>query len=86
MASDDPRLDRDITLTLQGDWGTANIHRICGWIASNVIAHSGPASRVGIWTGTGGMANLRAVADGDVDASVATPACCVAMSVEGRLW
>ncbi len=86
MASDDPRLDRDITLTLQGDWGTANIHRICGWIAANVIARSGPASRVGIWTGTGGMANLRAVADGEVDVSVATPACCVAMAVEGRLW
>jgi TRAP-type uncharacterized transport system substrate-binding protein len=80
------RLDRDVTLRLQGDWGTANLHRVCGWMADRVLAGSGAGSRVAIWTGTGGLRNLQAVADRSVDISVATPTCAIAMARDGRLW
>lgn len=81
-----PRVPRDVTLHLKGDWGTANLHRVCGWIADQVLRGSGDGSEVAIWNGTGGLRNLLAVADGSVHVSVATPACAVALACGGRLW
>jgi hypothetical protein len=31
-----PVIARPITLTFQGDWGQANMHRICGWLAQEI--------------------------------------------------
>jgi hypothetical protein len=36
----EPRLDRPITLHLMGDWGIANLHRICGWISAELWRRS----------------------------------------------
>ena len=34
--ADEPRLDRPVTLAFRGDWGQANMHRICGWLAQEI--------------------------------------------------
>jgi hypothetical protein len=73
-----------VTLHLQGDWGWANIHRVCGWIGAEVVEHTDPRSRIAIWNGAAGKDNVLAVANGDVDVAVATPACFAAMAVAGR--
>jgi hypothetical protein len=33
----EPKLDRDLTLHLRGDWGMANFHRVCGWVSQGLI-------------------------------------------------
>ena len=38
------RLDRPITLHMMGDWGIANLHRICGWIGAELWRRSPPGS------------------------------------------
>jgi uncharacterized protein len=30
------RIERPITLHMMGDWGIANLHRICGWISAEL--------------------------------------------------
>jgi TRAP transporter TAXI family solute receptor len=78
-----PVLQRQVVLNLMGDWGYANLHRVCGWIASQVVPRCGAGSRVGIWTGDGWISNVRAVAEGTVDVALVTPASLAAMAVAG---
>ena len=66
-----------------GDWGYANLHRVCGWIASQVVPRCGPGSRAGVWTGDGWMANIRALAERTVDVSLVTPASLASMALAG---
>lgn len=68
-----PTIDRPITLTFQGDWGQANMHRICGWLSQEIGDRCPPGSRFGIWNGRGGSDAFAAVLDGTVDIAVATP-------------
>jgi hypothetical protein len=79
----EPRLDRSITLQFQGDWGQANLHRICGWLSQEIGDRCGAGTRVAIWNGRGGADAVHAVADGLVDVALAVPACFVPMAVEG---
>ena len=53
--ADEPRLHRSITLHFMGDWGQANLHRVCGWLAQEVGDRSGAHSRFAIWNGRGGV-------------------------------
>ena len=40
-----PRVEREIEFNLVGDWGWANIHRVCGWLGAGVMERSRPNSR-----------------------------------------
>jgi uncharacterized protein len=79
----EPRIDRALTLQFQGDWGQANLHRICGWLSQEVGDRCGEGTRIAIWSGRGGSDAIHAVARGQVDAALAVPACFVPMAVEG---
>jgi TRAP-type uncharacterized transport system substrate-binding protein len=78
-----PIIDRPVTLTFQGDWGQANMHRICGWLAQEIGDRCPPGSRFGIWSGRGGADAFAAVLDGAVDIAIATPTAAGAMLVAG---
>ena len=80
----EPRLARSVTLQFQGDWGQANLHRICGWLSQEIVDRTGPFSRVGIWSGRGGLDSVHAVGRGQVDVALAVPAAFVPMTLEGR--
>jgi uncharacterized protein len=79
-----PTVDRAVNLSIQGDIGIATLHRAAGWIASQVLAHTGAGTKVGIWTSEGAPENIRAVADGTVDVSMAVPAILGRLALEGR--
>ena len=61
------RLSRSVTLQFMGDWGQANLHRVCGWLAQEMGDRSGPHSRFAIWNGRGGVDAVKAVGRGNVD-------------------
>lgn len=79
-----PIIDHPITLTFQGDWGEANMHRICGWLAQEIGDRSPAGSRFGIWNGRGGADAFEAVLDGTVDIAVSTPTAAAAAMTSGR--
>lgn len=78
-----PHIDRVLRLNFQGDWGSANFHRVCSWLSQGIIDRTAPDSKVAIWSGRGGADAARAVADGLVDMAVTTPAGFSAMAVKG---
>src|SRR3954471_23240712 len=78
-----PRLERDVTLNLMGDWGIANLHRICGWIAAEVWFRAGDHSRFATVNGRGGGDAIDAVLDGRVHTSLFVPGPYAAIAVEG---
>ncbi|WP_067479186.1 TAXI family TRAP transporter solute-binding subunit [Actinomadura hibisca] len=84
MRPPEPALDRSVTLHLQGDWGTANLHRVCGWIAQELTDRAGPHTRIGIWTGRGGADAARAVGRGEVHVALTTPAAFAAAALAGQ--
>jgi len=69
-----PRIERDVVLQFQGDWGQANLHRICGWLAQEFNDRAGPGSRTATWSGRGGSDAVEHVAEGQVDLAMITPA------------
>jgi uncharacterized protein len=79
-----PYIDRRLELHFQGDWGWANLHRICGWLASEVLAHSAAGTRIAVWTGGAGIDAFQAVADGTVHMAVFVPAGFAPMARDGR--
>lgn len=80
----EPRLKRSLTLRFQGDWGGANLHRICGWLSNEIVDRAGPFTRIGIWSGRGGLDSLEAVGRGQVDVALAVPSAFVPLAVEGK--
>src|SRR5207247_2608668 len=70
----EPRIDRSLTLHLRGDWGMANLHRVCGWISQELTDRCGPYTRVAIWNSRGFCDAVRAVGRGEVDIALTTPA------------
>ncbi|MFI1916774.1 TAXI family TRAP transporter solute-binding subunit [Nocardia sp. NPDC020380] len=80
----EPKIDRNLTLHLRGDWGAANLHRICGWISQELIDRAGPATRIAIWNGRGGTDAIHAVGRGEVDIALTTPAAFAAAALDGR--
>ncbi|MGH7899483.1 MAG: TAXI family TRAP transporter solute-binding subunit [Candidatus Binatia bacterium] len=84
MIVDGPRIERSITLHFQGDWGQANLHRVCGWLSQEMGDRTGPHSRFAIWNGRGGIDAVHAVGRGAVDVGLTTPAAFAAMALDGR--
>jgi len=78
-----PSLKRSITIQFMGDWGQANLHRVCGWLAQEAGDRCGPYSRFAIWNGRGGVDAVRAVGRGAVDVALTTPAAFARMALEG---
>lgn len=78
-----PHLDRSIKLEMQGDWGLANLHRICGWIAQTMSDLTGPQSQFPIWTGGGAAWGARWVGNSVGDLSFTVPACAGPMAIHG---
>ena len=56
-----------------GDWGTANLHRICGWIAAEMGLRCKSGSRFATWNGRGGADALEALIERRVDLSLFVP-------------
>jgi len=79
----EPRLDRPVTLTFQGDWGQANMHRICGWLAQEVGDRSPVGSEFLIRSGRGGADAIYAVLSGKADVAIMTPTAAAGMVVAG---
>ena len=77
--ADEPRLGRPVTLAFRGDWGQANMHRICGWLAQEIGDRSPDGSQFAIWSGRGGSDQLAALRAGRADIAVVTPAAAVPM-------
>jgi hypothetical protein len=70
----EPKIERALTLRFQGDWGQANLHRICGWIAQEIWDRSGEGTKIGTWSGRGGSDAVEAVTSGEMDMAMITPA------------
>nr|WP_202420790.1 TAXI family TRAP transporter solute-binding subunit [Actinomadura rayongensis] len=69
---------------LRGDWGGANLHRICGWIAQELADRCGPYTRIATWNSRGFVDAVRAVGRGEVQVALATPAAFVTAALDGR--
>ena len=69
-----PRIERDVTLQFQGDWGQANLHRICGWLAQEFNDRAGPGSRTATWSGRGRIDAVEAIVSKTVDMAMIVPA------------
>ena len=83
--ADEPRLDRPVTLAFRGDWGQANMHRICGWLAQEIGDRAPRGSEFAIWSGRGGSDQVAALRSGAADIAVVTPAAAVPMLGAGDL-
>jgi TRAP-type uncharacterized transport system substrate-binding protein len=75
----EPTLDRRVTLTFQGDWGQANLHRVCGWLSQELGDRSAPGSRFFIRNGRGGKDAIDNVLSGEVDVAIMTPTAAMGM-------
>src|SRR5829696_5087255 len=80
----EPRLAWPLTLHFLGDWGQANLHRVCGWLAQEVWDRTGSGSRLAIWSSRGGADAVHAVGRGEVDVALTTPAAFAAAALDGR--
>lgn len=84
-ADGEVRLDRLITLNLRGDWGQANLTRICGWLAQEVGDRVVTGSRFAIWSGRGSIDAVVALAAGDADVAAVTPAAASVLIRSGEM-
>jgi TRAP-type uncharacterized transport system substrate-binding protein len=78
------RIERPITLHLMGDWGIANLHRICGWISAELWRRSPPGSKFATWAGRGGTDAIEAVLNGEVQIALFVPAGFARTVFEGK--
>jgi TRAP-type uncharacterized transport system substrate-binding protein len=84
-ADGEVRLDRLITLAFRGDWGQANLTRICGWLAQEVGDRVASGSRFAIWNGRGSTDAAVALAAGQADVAAVTPAASAALMRSGEM-
>ncbi|MDT0307492.1 TAXI family TRAP transporter solute-binding subunit [Streptomyces sp. DSM 44917] len=80
----EPDIARSLTLHLRGDWGGANLHRVCGWIAQELGDRTGPHTRIATWNSRGFVDAVRAVGRGEVQVALATPSAFVCAALDGR--
>ena len=71
-------------LRLKADWGGANLLRASGWLTQWVWDHTDDPQPSVIYTGRGMGDNVRAVAGGEVDVALMTPAAFARLAVDGR--
>lgn len=81
---EEPKIERSFTLQFRGDWGTANLHRVCGWVGQELVDRSGPGTRSAIWNGRGFVDSVRAVGHHEVDIAMATPTAFTTAALDGR--
>ena len=79
-----PKVDRSITLSFKGDWGRANLHRVCGWLGYELMNLAGPYSKFAIWNGRSGLDNVQAVGRGEVDIALSVPVSFMPMVIGGK--
>jgi TRAP transporter TAXI family solute receptor len=79
-----PRIERSFTISFKGDWGRANLHRVCGWLGYELLKLSGPHSEFAIWNGRSGLDNVQAVGRGKVDVALSVPVSFMRMAAEGK--
>jgi TRAP-type uncharacterized transport system substrate-binding protein len=79
----EPAIARSLRLHLKGDWGTANLHRVCGWISQELTDRCGPDTRVAIWNGRGFIDSVQAVGRKEVDVALTTPAAFAIAALDG---
>jgi hypothetical protein len=79
-----PRIARSFTISFKGDWGRANLHRVCGWLGYELMKLSGPHSEFAIWNGRSGLDNVQAVGRGKVDVALSVPVSFMRMAAEGK--
>lgn len=79
----EPKIERSLELHLRGDWGTANLHRVCGWISQELGDRCGPHTRIATWRGRGFSDSVRAVGRGEVQVALTTPAAFTVAALEG---
>jgi TRAP transporter TAXI family solute receptor len=79
-----PYFDRCVSPQLMGDWGWANLHRVCGWLGSQVVESFAEGSNFAVWsTPYAAAETVFKVANGEVDMAMSTPAQMVANAVDG---
>lgn len=80
-----PYFDRVVQPQFMGDWGWANLHRVCGWLGSQIVESFAPGSKYAIWsTPFAAAETVFSVADGEVDMALSTPAHMVRNAVDGK--
>ena len=84
MTTQLPRLDRTVDLRLLGDWGMANFHRVCGWLAQEIGSRTPRGSRFATYNGTGGSDAFFRLHERDVDIAVTTPAAFATLAPAGK--
>ncbi|MBS1675841.1 MAG: hypothetical protein JST08_00505 [Actinobacteria bacterium] len=83
MAPSDGQIERPVSLRFVGDWGGANLTRVCGWLAHELHERSGGGVHSWIRTGDAGIANLEALGRAEVDVAVVTPSAIAALATRG---
>lgn len=79
-----PNFDRVVVSHFMGDWGWANLHRVCGWLGSQVVECFAEGSKFAVWsTPYAAAETVFKVANGEVDMAMSTPAHMVANAVDG---
>lgn len=79
-----PRVDRKIEMHFVGDWGWANIHRVCGWLGAGLIERAAPGSRYAVWsTPYVASETIRLIGRGEHDLAFTTPAQMLRNAVDG---
>ncbi|PVH72194.1 hypothetical protein DL98DRAFT_611635 [Cadophora sp. DSE1049] len=69
-----PVISRSVNLTMQGDWGQANFHRVMSWLTQEFCDRCGPRSRTSILSMRGGGSEgVTLVNDGDAHIAMGTP-------------
>lgn len=77
------RLERPAGISLCGDWGGANLTRVCGWLAHELHERAAGSTPSTIRTGDAGAGNLHAVGHGEVDLAVVTPSAVATLAQRG---
>src|SRR5690606_6521264 len=79
-----PVLDAPTTLRFQGDWGQANLTKVCNWIGQEFVDRAPAGSRSVVWDGRGGADAIEALRGGAVDIAMMTPARFANMAIDGK--
>ena len=83
LSASDPRLTRNYTLNFIGDWGGANLHKICCWLTEEFCRRAGPKTKTAIWS-MGDDDSVALVQDGKADLCITTPTMLVPSRVRGQ--
>jgi len=78
-----PRLTSPVTLRFKADWGQANLTRIAGWLNQEIGDRAPAGSAFSIHAGRGGVDAVDALAAGEVDVAMVTPALMARLARDG---